>query len=149
MERLGARPTLDVNGLSSGFTGEGLKTVIPAKAMAKVSMRLVPNQSPTLVEEELRDYVQARAPSTVTWNVKMLGSASPVLLDRNAPCMRAASSHVFGYEDVERGPRSVRYAPQPKSLEELSTTGDSDAEKALNHLAHINHILRGIGKPTT
>ena len=67
MERLGARPTLDVNGLSSGFTGEGIKTIIPAKAMAKVSMRLIPNQSPTLAEEELRDYVQARAPPTVTW----------------------------------------------------------------------------------
>jgi acetylornithine deacetylase/succinyl-diaminopimelate desuccinylase-like protein len=102
-ERLGARPTLDVNGLSSGFTGEGLKTVIPAKAMAKVSMRLVPNQSPTLVEQELRDYMQARAPPTVTWDLKMLGSASPVLLDRNTLCMRSASSALevaFGKKPV-------------------------------------------------
>jgi acetylornithine deacetylase/succinyl-diaminopimelate desuccinylase-like protein len=105
MERLGARPTLDVNGLSSGFTGEGLKTVIPAKAMAKVSMRLVPNQSPALVEEEFREYVRTRAPPTVTWNVKMLGGASPVLLDRNTPCMRSASSALevaFGKKPVFR-----------------------------------------------
>jgi acetylornithine deacetylase/succinyl-diaminopimelate desuccinylase-like protein len=103
MERLGARPTLDVNGLLSGFTGEGLKTVIPAKAMAKVSMRLVPNQSPALVEEELREYVRAKAPSTVTWSLKKLGSASPMLLERNAPCMRAASSALevaFGKKPV-------------------------------------------------
>jgi acetylornithine deacetylase/succinyl-diaminopimelate desuccinylase-like protein len=103
MERLGARPTLDVNGLSSGFTGEGIKTVIPAKAMAKVSMRLVPNQSPALVEEELREYMRVKAPLTVTWNLKMLGSASPMLLDRNVPCMRAASSALevaFGKKPV-------------------------------------------------
>ena len=105
MERLGARPTLDVNGLSSGFTGEGLKTVIPAKAMAKVSMRLVPNQSPPLVEEQLREYLQAKAPPTVNWSLKMLGSASPMLLDRNSPGMRAASSALevaFGKKPIFR-----------------------------------------------
>jgi acetylornithine deacetylase/succinyl-diaminopimelate desuccinylase-like protein len=105
MERLGARPTLDVNGLSSGFTGEGLKTIIPAKAMAKVSVRLVPNQSPALVEEQLREYMRVKAPPTVNWSLKMLGSASPMLLDRNAPGMRAASSALevaFGKKPIFR-----------------------------------------------
>jgi len=103
MERLGARPTLDVNGLLSGFTGEGIKTVIPGKAMAKVSMRLVPNQSPALVEGELREYLRLKTPLTVTWSLKMLESARPILFDRNAPCMRAASSALevaFGKKPV-------------------------------------------------
>jgi acetylornithine deacetylase/succinyl-diaminopimelate desuccinylase-like protein len=92
VERVGARPTLDANGLLSGFTDEGIKTVIPAKAMAKVSTRIIPNQTPALVEEELREYIRLNAPPTVTWNVKRIGSAAPILLDRNAACMQAASS---------------------------------------------------------
>ncbi len=62
IERLGARPTLDVNGLLSGFTGKGSKTIIPAWAMAKVSMRLVPHQDPKVVHQQLVTYIQNNAP---------------------------------------------------------------------------------------
>ncbi len=69
IERVGARPTLDVNGLLSGFTGQGSKTIIPSHAMAKVSMRLVPEQTPEQVLAGLKAYLQANAPNTVRWEV--------------------------------------------------------------------------------
>jgi len=66
-ERAKARPTLDVNGILSGFTGEGSKTVLPARAMAKVSMRLVPDQTPARVRAQLVQYLESHVPETVTW----------------------------------------------------------------------------------
>ena len=92
VERIGARPTLEVNGFLSGFTGEGSKTVLPAKAMAKISMRLVPEQDNKAVEEQLKEYFRKNAPETVTWEVKTLASAPAVLVDRNTSAMRAAAS---------------------------------------------------------
>jgi acetylornithine deacetylase/succinyl-diaminopimelate desuccinylase-like protein len=65
LERVWARPTFDVNGLLSGFTGEGAKTVIPAVAMAKVSMRLVPDQEPDAIAGLFESYVKKIAPKTV------------------------------------------------------------------------------------
>src|SRR5258705_9865716 len=65
LERTWARPTFEVNGLLSGFTGEGAKTVLPAVAMAKVSMRLVPNQHPDKIAELFEDHVRDIAPKTV------------------------------------------------------------------------------------
>ena len=153
MERLGARPTLDVNGLSSGFTGEGIKTVIPAKAMAKVSMRLVPNQSPALVEEELREYLRVKAPLTVSWNLKMLGSASPMLLDRNAPCMRAASSALevaFGKKPVfklEGGTLPITAVVEKKLGADIVMMGFSlpnDNFHSPNEKYHLPNFYHGI-----
>ena len=69
LERMWARPTLDVNGLLSGWTGEGSKTVIPATAMAKVSMRLVPNQHPEKIAELFEAYVKKITPKTVELKV--------------------------------------------------------------------------------
>ena len=66
LERRGARPTLDVNGIWGGFQGEGAKTIIPAHAHAKVSCRLVPDQDPDVTFERLRDYVPEIAPPGVT-----------------------------------------------------------------------------------
>jgi len=103
MERIGARPTLEVNGLLSGFTGEGSKTVLPAKAMAKISMRLVPEQDNGAVENQLKEYLRKNAPQTVTWEVKSLASDAAVLVDRNTPAMRAAASALeatFGVKPV-------------------------------------------------
>jgi len=76
VERVGGRPTLEVNGLLSGFTGEGTKTVLPAHAMAKISMRLVPDQDPYEVERQLRRYLEEHAPGTIRWEL-LLHSASP------------------------------------------------------------------------
>lgn len=78
-ERTGARPTLDVNGLLSGFTEEGSKTVIPARAMAKISMRLVPDQDPKEVHQQLISYLEEHAPKDVRWELTaMAGSPASV-----------------------------------------------------------------------
>jgi acetylornithine deacetylase/succinyl-diaminopimelate desuccinylase-like protein len=91
-ERLGARPTLEVNGFLSGFTGEGSKTVLPAKAMAKLSTRLVPYQDDIAVEAQLKEYLRKHAPPTVTWEVKKLVSGPAVLVNRDSDAMRAAAA---------------------------------------------------------
>jgi acetylornithine deacetylase/succinyl-diaminopimelate desuccinylase-like protein len=103
VERVGARPTLEVNGLYSGFIGEGSKTVLPARAMAKISMRLVPDQSGPEVGQQLRAYLAQNAPPTVTWEVKDLVAGPGIILDRDTTCMRAAADAlqtVFGVEPI-------------------------------------------------
>ncbi len=76
-ERLWIRPTVEVNGLLSGYTGEGAKTVLPSKAMAKVSFRLVPNQDPKKIEELVRRHVERVAPQGVTVEVRALHGGDP------------------------------------------------------------------------
>lgn len=103
LERLGARPTLEVNGLLSGFTGEGSKTVLPAKAMAKISMRLVPDQDDKQIEHQLKDYMRQHAPEGVWWEVKSLVTGSPVLVRRDTAGARAAEKameETFGVKPV-------------------------------------------------
>ncbi len=90
-ERATARPTLDVNGLLSGFIGEGTKTVLPAKAMAKISMRLVPDQHPDRVYEGLRAYLEANAPPTITWELEYIASCLPAIVERDSKAIRVAS----------------------------------------------------------
>ncbi len=88
--RLGVRPTLDVCGLLSGWIGEGAKTVLPAKAMAKISMRLVPYQDAEAVEKQLKEYLRQNAPPTVRWEVKSLSAGPAVLVKRGTPSIQAA-----------------------------------------------------------
>ncbi len=89
VERVGARPTLDVNGFYSGFIGAGSKTVIPSWAMAKISMRLVPNQDPAEVHKQLRQYLTEHAPKTVTWELQVFASGAACLTDVNHPAVKA------------------------------------------------------------
>ncbi len=89
VERAGARPTLDVNGLLSGYTKEGAKTVLPAWAMAKISMRLVPDQDPDEVHRQLLAYLEAQAPASVRWEVTPMHGGHPSISDRNGPGVRA------------------------------------------------------------
>lgn len=103
VERAGARPTLEVNGLYAGFIGEGSKTVLPAKAMAKISTRLVPNQRPEKIKQQLEDYLRAHAPDTVRWTVKQFAAGEPVLLNRDSRYVRAAQAalqETFGVAPV-------------------------------------------------
>lgn len=98
-ERAGARPTLEVNGMISGFTGEGSKTVLPAKAMAKISCRLVADQDPTVVAQQLETFVREHAPDTVTWSIDQHAGAPPGFTDRETPWMKHAQEsmkEVFG-----------------------------------------------------
>ena len=91
-ERLGARPTLEVNGLLSGFTGHGSKTVLPAEAMAKISMRLVPDQDPAEVEQQLRRYLESHAPASVRWELEEMSSGPASITDLNLPATRALAA---------------------------------------------------------
>jgi acetylornithine deacetylase/succinyl-diaminopimelate desuccinylase-like protein len=88
-ERTGARPTLDINGLLSGFTGEGSKTVIPAWAMAKLSTRLVPDQDPEEVHQQLLRYLELNAPGDIRWELKTLAGSPASISDRNNACVLA------------------------------------------------------------
>ena len=89
IEQIGARPTLDVNGFLSGFTGEGSKTVLPAKAMAKISMRLVPNQDPKTVEKQLRQYLEENARPGVTWEVIVHAGGPPSITPLDSDGVKA------------------------------------------------------------
>jgi acetylornithine deacetylase/succinyl-diaminopimelate desuccinylase-like protein len=83
-ERTTARPTLEVHGLLSGFTGEGSKTVLPAYAMAKISMRLVPDQDPHEVHEQLLEYLKNHAPKSIRYEVIDLAGSPGAITDRNS-----------------------------------------------------------------
>ena len=90
LERVWGRPTFEVNGLLSGFTGEGPKTVIPAVAMAKVSMRLVPNQDPDKIAKLFEEYVEKIAPATVELKLTRLHGGKPWMAEFDSPYIRAA-----------------------------------------------------------
>jgi acetylornithine deacetylase/succinyl-diaminopimelate desuccinylase-like protein len=90
VERKGARPTLDVNGIWGGYIGEGAKTVIPSVAKAKISMRLVPDQDPEQLFPLFETYVKKLAPAGVTVNVINLHGATPWAMDPNHPMLQCA-----------------------------------------------------------
>jgi len=89
VERVGGRPTLEVNGMISGFTGEGQKTVLPAWAMAKISTRLVPNQDPEEVQQQLKKYMEQNAPKDIRWEIINMASNKASISDRDHPGVKA------------------------------------------------------------
>jgi acetylornithine deacetylase/succinyl-diaminopimelate desuccinylase-like protein len=103
LERTWARPTLDVHGIAGGFTGAGAKTVIPARAVAKVSMRLVPEMTTAESFALYQAYVEAICPAGITLEVRLIHSGDPVVVSTDNPYVRAATSamrEVFGKETV-------------------------------------------------
>jgi acetylornithine deacetylase/succinyl-diaminopimelate desuccinylase-like protein len=90
-ERTGIRPTLDVNGIWGGYTGDGAKTVLPSKAFAKISMRLVPNQNSHNISEIFTQYFESIAPKSVTVKVTAHHGGEPVLVPTNSKGYLAAS----------------------------------------------------------
>lgn len=106
LERLWTRPTCEVNGLLSGYTGEGAKTVLPAVAMAKVSFRLVPDQDPLAIAALVQAHVERVAPAGVTVTVTNLHGGRPWRADLNGPIIdagKAALEAAFGREPVITG----------------------------------------------
>ena len=97
LERTWARPTFEVNGLLSGFTGEGAKTVLPAVSMAKVSMRLVPNQDPDKIAALFEAYVRKIAPKTVELKITRMHGGKPWMTSFDNPFVQAAG------RAIERG----------------------------------------------
>lgn len=92
LERVWARPTLEVHGISGGFTGAGAKTVIPAKATAKVSMRLVPSQDPEKILASYRAFVSANTPAGIQTEVRVLSAGPAVMVNPDHPAIRVAAS---------------------------------------------------------
>ncbi len=133
LERVWARPTLDVNGLLAGFTGEGTKTVIPATAMAKVSMRLVPNQDPEKIAGLFEAYVKKIAPKTVEVKVTRMHGAKPWMTDFDNVYVQAAGRAI----EKGFGKRPV-YTREGGSIPVVATFQD-----ALN----IPVVLFGFGLP--
>ena len=133
LERIWARPTADCNGLAGGYAGPGAKTIIPSRAGAKVSFRLVPNQAPDKVVASFRRFVAARTPPGVRCDVHTGATARPVLLKTDSPAMRAgkaALAEAFGAE-----PALVRCGASVPVTEQIQ------------RLLGLDAVLMGFGLP--
>jgi len=131
LERSSARPTLDVNGLWSGYQGEGAKTVLPAKAGAKVSMRLVPDQNPKKIAKLFADHVKSLAPDSVTVEVTDHHGGYPVVVDLDFYGVKAAAK---AFEKVYN--KEVLFSREGGSIPIVA-----DFKKVLG----VNSILMGFG----
>ena len=103
LERLGARPTLDVCGIWGGFEGDGPKTIIPAHAHAKISLRLVADQDPEKIFAHVRDHIEMVAPKSIRWSIQRLGDGAPSLTPIDSPATQAAARALkatFGADPV-------------------------------------------------
>ena len=103
IERTWARPTLDVHGMPGGFIGAGAKTVIPAKAVAKVSMRLVPDMTPEKTFALYKSYVESLTPAGITLDVRLIHSGEAIVIGTDNPYVRAATralKQVWGKDTV-------------------------------------------------
>ena len=102
LERAWLRPTLEINGLSGGYAGAGFKTVIPAKAMAKISCRLVPNQDPVKVGRQVAQFIEQLAPKGVKVKVNIFeGSGKAIRANPSSPLVEAFSK---AYEELLHKP---------------------------------------------
>ena len=102
-ERTWARPTFEVHGIAGGFTGAGAKTVIPAKAVAKVSIRLVPKQYPEKILKAVREFVAANSPAGIQCEVRALSSGPGLMVNPDHPAIQMAAkafSDIFGKPTV-------------------------------------------------
>jgi acetylornithine deacetylase/succinyl-diaminopimelate desuccinylase-like protein len=131
LERSSARPTLDVNGLWSGYQGEGAKTVLPARAGAKVSMRLVPDQDPDKISKLFAEHVKSLAPDTVTVDVQAHHGGHPVVIDLDFYGLKAAAK---AFEDIYD--KDVLFSREGGSIPIVA-----DFKKVLG----VNSILMGFG----
>ena len=92
LERLWARPTFEINGIYGGYQGQHSKTIIPAHATAKISVRLVPEQSPEHIRDLIFDYLRSICPDSVTLDLTYTASGPPVVYDVTTPAMQAAQA---------------------------------------------------------
>jgi acetylornithine deacetylase/succinyl-diaminopimelate desuccinylase-like protein len=103
LERVWSRPTLEVHGIAGGFTGAGAKTVIPAKATAKVSIRVVPRQDPDAVIAAFREWVSRNTPKGIRTDVRVLSASPGLIVDPDHPAMQVAAAAfggLFGKQTV-------------------------------------------------
>ena len=103
LEQRSARPTFEINGLTSGYQGEGSKTIVPAWARAKITVRLVPNQDPARVMKRIRQHLEKLCPPTVRLEIESGHGAEPYLVSPTGPQAQAALralKSAFGCEPV-------------------------------------------------
>jgi acetylornithine deacetylase/succinyl-diaminopimelate desuccinylase-like protein len=134
LERRGARPTLDVNGIWGGFQGDGAKTIIPAHAHAKVSTRLVADQEPLRVFEALRDYVAEIAPPGVTVTTRYIHGGNPSLTPTDHPATQAAARAIEAVYGM--GPVYIREG------------GSIPVTSAFDHTLGLPVVLLGFAQPS-
>jgi acetylornithine deacetylase/succinyl-diaminopimelate desuccinylase-like protein len=133
MYRTWARPTLEVHGMPGGFTGAGAKTVIPARAAAKVSMRLVPNQDPAEIFERYKTHVISLCPRGIRLDVKLLGAGEAIVVDTDNRFVQLAADamrEVYGKETVF-----------------IRTGGSIPIVAAFGKHLHAPSLLMGFGLP--
>jgi acetylornithine deacetylase/succinyl-diaminopimelate desuccinylase-like protein len=152
-ERTSIRPTLDVNGIWGGYIGEGAKTVIPSKAFAKISMRLVPNQTSEEITALFQKHFASIAPAGVTVQVRPHHGGEPVLTPTDSVAYRAAARALettFGKKPVPtRGGGSIPIVAMFKSELGLDSVLlgfglDSDAIHSPNEHFGVFNFLKGI-----
>lgn len=153
MEWISIRPTLDINGIWSGYTGEGAKTVLPAKAHAKISMRLVPYQQSQKIGELFKQYVEQLAPPTVKTKVSFHHGGEPVVVSMHSPAYKAAEqamTDVFGLKPFPvRGGGSIPIVAlfQQYLTKDIVLMGfglDSDALHSPNENYGLSNFYKGI-----
>jgi acetylornithine deacetylase/succinyl-diaminopimelate desuccinylase-like protein len=133
LERIWARPTLEVHGIAGGFTGAGAKTVIPAKATAKVSIRLVPRQDPDKVVAAFREFVKKKTPKGIKTEVRVLSASPGLVVNPDHPAIRIAAE---AFSDIFEKPTVFI-----RSGGSIPIVGDF-----ANHLG-IPTVLMGFGLP--
>jgi len=152
-ERASVRPTFDIHGMPGGFTSKGHKTVIPARAAAKFSMRLVPDQDPREIAGLVESYLRSVAPPTVNLIIHNLGMALPAVIDYQAPAIQAMAGafvRVFGKPPVYM--RSGGSLPIVREFQDqlgvpVVLTGfglPDDSAHAPNEKLHLPTFYRGI-----
>jgi len=153
IEATGSRPTLDANGFVGGFTGDGKKTVIPARASAKVSLRLVPDQDPAAIQAAITKQIQSLTTPGVEIKIDVLGSAPPVTCSVDnaaARALRSAFSEVFGRDTALESiggsiPVSVDFQKAVGAPLLISGIAQADAAAhSPNERLDVDHYLRGI-----
>jgi len=152
-ERIGARPTLEINGLLSGFTGIGAKTVLPAISMAKISMRLVPDQDPDDVYAQLSEFLNSNVPTTIRWELINMVGGLPCLTNPDLPetkAMAKALETVWGIPPVfKREGGSIPVVADMQKILGVDSvlTGFGMPEDAIhspNESQHLPTLHRGI-----
>lgn len=133
VERAGARPTLDVNGLYAGFIEKGAKTIIPSYAMAKISTRLVPDQDPNEVHESLKTFLENNLPNTVTWELEFMSGAPAYINEDKVLGMmqfKAALKKTWGIDPLQK-----------------REGGSIPVATAMKDILGVDSIITGFGLP--
>ncbi len=153
IERIGIRPTLDVNGIWGGYTGGGAKTVLPSKASAKISMRLVPDQNSKEIKDLFIKHINAIKPETMQVKTTFIHGGEPIVTPTNSPAYRAASKafeKIWGKKPIptmEGG--SIPIVPLFKKVLGLDSLLmgfglDSDAIHSPNEHYGLENFYKGI-----